>query len=84
MRRYVDFMRIVWLMSLEPPWRVPLHQYHFQFFFMSWFLAISWLVVGALYAPPLIHSVGLASFPYQDILVISVAVAAGFVVQLVG
>lgn len=73
MRDYVDFLRTVWLMSLEPPWRVPLHQYHFQVLFLSWFSAISGLVVGALFAPLLIHTVGLENVPYQDVLIISSA-----------
>jgi hypothetical protein len=72
---------------LEPPWRDTESDdigYHWLMWFVGWIWAIGGLVLGALYAPSLLQFAGLSDTPYQDWLVIGVAVVAGFLLQFLG
>jgi hypothetical protein len=88
MSEFAHSLRRIWLWMFEPPWR---HSgadnekdYHWLFWLSGWAWAVAGLVLGAFVAPALVQHVGLVNTPYQDSLVIGVAVVAGFLAQLVG
>lgn len=77
-----------WLWMIDPPWRDNGRgndlSYHWVFWLIGWAWAVVGLVGGALAAPSLVQLAGLGNLPYQDELVIGIAVVTGFLVQLLG
>jgi hypothetical protein len=83
----MDGLKWYWVWMLEKPWHEmgPITQAtHWRLWLLGWTWTIAGLVIGALVAPPLVQSVGLANTAYQDALVIGAAVLAAFLVQLLG
>lgn len=84
----MDNLKRAWLWMLEPPWR---HSggkseswNHWQIWLVGWLWAFSGVVLGATVAPSLVQLAGLSNAPYQNAMVITIAVLAGFVVQFLG
>lgn len=57
---------------------------HWFMWLIGWLWTLAGLFLGALIAPSLLRLVGLADTPYQNWLVVAVAVVAGFLVQFIG
>jgi hypothetical protein len=84
----MDELKRAWLDMLEPPWRDSGSDKerfnHWFLWLVGWTWALAGLVLGALVAPSLVQVAGFSSTPYEDALVVGVAVLAGFIVQLLG
>src|SRR5579871_5215335 len=85
---FLHSLKMRWLYMLEAPWHHSdsdaTRRYHWEAWLAGWAWVLAGLLLGALIAPSLIEYVGLSESPYQQVLVISLTVLAGFLIQLLG
>jgi hypothetical protein len=88
MGEIMRMLKQTWLWTLEPPWwssgSEKERSAHWFVWVLGWVWAIGGIAIGALYAPLLIEAVGLSGSSYRDILLIVIAVFAGFILHLFG
>lgn len=80
-------LKLFWAWMLEPPWQdseLKSDALRWVIWGLGWAWTIAGIVLGAMFAPSLVQSTGLAGAPYSDWLIIAIAVFAGFLVQFVG
>lgn len=90
-KTFGSLLKLVWLYMLELPWRHTARNsdnddsrpLHWAFWVEGWAWTIAGMFLGALVAPSVLQFAGFSDLPFQDWLVIAVALAAGFLVQLV-
>lgn len=88
MHLWLDGLKTVWLLMLEPPWhyaQIGVQRNARWFFWLAgWFWMVAGLLLGALVAASLIQPLGITDEAYQTWLVLGVAILAGFLVQALG
>src|SRR5258708_2473797 len=88
MNDFFGYLKNVWLDMLEPPWRRPQspaeRRIHWVLWLAGWAWSLSGLVIGASIAPMFVQNWAFTNPSYRDALAIALAVAAGFLLQLLG
>jgi hypothetical protein len=86
--RLLKGLKWMWFAMLTPPWRSmsPGEErgYQITMWVVGWMWAVAGIILGAVIAPYILATVGIANSQYQDALVIGVAAVAGFLVQFAG
>jgi len=85
---YLGGVKVMWVWTLQPPWRHSGRSdervSHWFIWLLAWAWSLAGLVVGATVAPSLVQVTGLAENPNLGALMVGVVVLAGFLAQVLG